>query len=64
MFDLVVELTAAAPGSTHEVTSIKLKREAFEKWRTGYARPYASSSRHRLRPGLHLREGPERMKER
>ncbi|MEM7616083.1 MAG: sugar ABC transporter permease, partial [Pseudomonadota bacterium] len=37
MFDLVVQLTGGGPGSTTELTSINLKREAFEKWRTGYA---------------------------
>ena len=41
MFDLVVELTGGGPGSTTELTSINLKREAFEKWRTGYASAYA-----------------------
>ena len=37
MFDLVVQLTGGGPGSTTELTSINLKRDAFEKWRTGYA---------------------------
>ncbi len=41
MFDLVVQLTGGGPGSITEVTSINLKREAFEKWRTGYASAYA-----------------------
>lgn len=41
MFDLVVHLTGGGPGSTTELTSINLKREAFEKWRTGYASAYA-----------------------
>ena len=41
MFDLVVQLTGGGPGSTTELTSIDLKREAFEKWRTGYASAYA-----------------------
>ena len=41
MFDLVVQLTGGGPGSITELTSIKLKREAFEKWRTGYASAYA-----------------------
>ena len=41
MFDLVVQLTGGGPGSTTELTSINLKREAFEKWRTGYASAYA-----------------------
>lgn len=40
MFDLVVQLTGGGPGSTTELTSINLKREAFEKWRTGYASAY------------------------
>jgi len=37
MFDLVVQLTGGGPGSITELASINLKREAFEKWRTGYA---------------------------
>ncbi|GFE65981.1 carbohydrate ABC transporter permease [Litoreibacter roseus] len=41
MFDLVVQLTGGGPGSTTEVASINLKREAFEKWRTGYASAFA-----------------------
>ena len=41
MFVLVVKLTGGGPGSTTELTSINLKREAFEKWRTGYASAYA-----------------------
>ncbi|MGF1659884.1 MAG: carbohydrate ABC transporter permease [Rubrimonas sp.] len=41
MFDLVVELTSGGPGSTTELASINLKREAFEKWRTGYSSAFA-----------------------
>ncbi|MBD9527517.1 MULTISPECIES: carbohydrate ABC transporter permease [Paracoccus] len=41
MFDLVVQLTGGGPGNTTELTSINLKREAFEKWRTGYSSAYA-----------------------
>jgi len=41
MFDLVVQLTGGGPGNTTELTSINLKREAFERWRTGYASAYA-----------------------
>ena len=41
MFDLVVQLTGGGPGDTTLLTSIELKREAFEKWRTGYASAYA-----------------------
>ncbi len=41
MFDLVVELTGGGPGSTTEIASINLKREAFEKWKTGYSSAYA-----------------------
>jgi multiple sugar transport system permease protein len=41
MFDLVVQLTQGGPGSTTELSSINLKREAFEKWRTGYASAFA-----------------------
>lgn len=37
MFDLVDQLTNGGPGSVTELASINLKREAFEKWRTGYA---------------------------
>ena len=41
MFDLVVQLTGCGPGNTTTLTSIDLKREAFEKWRTGYSSAYA-----------------------
>ena len=41
MFDLVVQLTGGGPGNTTTLTSIDLKREAFEKWRTGYSSAYA-----------------------
>jgi multiple sugar transport system permease protein len=41
MFDLVVQLTGGGPGSITELTSINLKRAAFEQWRTGYASAYA-----------------------
>lgn len=41
MFDLVVQLTGGGPGDTTLLTSIELKREAFEKWRTGYSSAYA-----------------------
>jgi len=41
MFDMVVELTSGGPGSTTELASINLKREAFEKWRTGYSAAFA-----------------------
>jgi len=37
MFDLVDQLTSGGPGSITQLASINLKREAFEKWRTGYA---------------------------
>lgn len=37
MFDMVNLLTSGGPGSTTELASITLKREAFEKWRTGYS---------------------------
>jgi multiple sugar transport system permease protein len=37
MFDMVNLLTDGGPGSTTELASITLKREAFEKWRTGYS---------------------------
>jgi multiple sugar transport system permease protein len=41
MFDMVVELTSGGPGSTTELASINLKREAFENWRTGYSSAFA-----------------------
>jgi multiple sugar transport system permease protein len=41
MFDLVVNLTSGGPGSTTELASINLKREAFEKWRTGFSSAFA-----------------------
>ena len=41
MFDMVNLLTNGGPGSTTEVVSITLKREAFEKWRTGYSSAFA-----------------------
>jgi multiple sugar transport system permease protein len=42
MFDMVVELTSGGPGSTTELASINLKREAFENWRTGYSAAFAT----------------------
>jgi multiple sugar transport system permease protein len=41
MFDMVNLLTGGGPGSTTEVASITLKREAFEAWRTGYSSAFA-----------------------
>ena len=41
MFDLVVQLTGGGPGNTTLLASIDLKREAFEKWRTGISSAYA-----------------------
>ncbi|SLN10446.1 Trehalose transport system permease protein SugA [Roseivivax jejudonensis] len=41
MFDMVVQLTGGGPGNTTTLTSIDLKREAFERWRTGYSSAYA-----------------------
>ena len=41
MFDLVNLLTSGGPGSTTEVASITLKREAFESWKTGYSSAFA-----------------------
>lgn len=41
MFDMVNLLTSGGPGSTTELASISLKREAFEKWRTGYSSAFA-----------------------
>ena len=53
-------LTSGGPGSTTEVASITLKREAFESWKTGYS----SALRHHplrrgVRPRQHLREGAQ-----
>jgi multiple sugar transport system permease protein len=41
MFDMVNLLTSGGPGSTTELASITLKREAFEKWLTGYSSAFA-----------------------
>jgi multiple sugar transport system permease protein len=41
LLDQVVTLTSGGPGSTTEVASITLKREAFEKWRTGFSSAFA-----------------------
>jgi multiple sugar transport system permease protein len=41
MFDMVNLLTSGGPGSTTELASITLKREAFEKWHTGYSSAFA-----------------------
>jgi multiple sugar transport system permease protein len=41
MFDMVNLLTGGGPGSTTEVASIALKRQAFEAWRTGYSSAFA-----------------------
>jgi multiple sugar transport system permease protein len=41
MFDMVNLLTSGGPGSTTELASITLKREAFEKWRTGLSSAFA-----------------------
>jgi multiple sugar transport system permease protein len=41
MFDMVVLLTGGGPGNETLLSSIDLKREAFEKWRTGYSSAYA-----------------------
>lgn len=37
MFDKVNLLTGGGPGNETLLTSIDLKREAFEKWRTGHS---------------------------
>jgi multiple sugar transport system permease protein len=37
----VVLLTGGGPGNVTQLASIDLKREAFERWRTGYASAYA-----------------------
>ncbi len=41
MFDMVILLTGGGPGSTTEVASITLKREAFESWLTGRSSAFA-----------------------
>jgi multiple sugar transport system permease protein len=41
MFDMANLLTNGGPGSVTELASITLKREAFEKWRTGYSSAFA-----------------------
>jgi multiple sugar transport system permease protein len=41
MFDMINLLTSGGPGSTTEVASITLKREAFESWKTGYSSAFA-----------------------
>jgi multiple sugar transport system permease protein len=41
MFDMVVLLTGGGPGNETLLASIDLKREAFEKYRTGYSSAYA-----------------------
>ena len=40
MFDMVNLLTSGGPGRP-PAASITLKREAFEKWRTGYSSAFA-----------------------
>ena len=60
MFDLVVQLTGGGPGNTTTLTSIDLKREAFERWRTGYSSSLRRHPvRHRVRTGVDLRQGAE-----
>ena len=41
MFDMVTLLTGGGPGSTTEVASITLKRQAFESWMTGRSSAFA-----------------------
>ncbi len=41
MFDMVMLLTGGGPGSTTELASITLKRQAFEAYRTGYSSAFA-----------------------
>ena len=64
MFDMVNLLTSGGPGSATELASITLKREAFEKWRTGYSSAFAVILvRGGVRHGQHLRQGAERREE-
>lgn len=41
MFDMVMLLTGGGPGSSTELASITLKRQAFEAYRTGYSSAFA-----------------------
>ena len=41
MLAVLVQLTGGGPGNTTTLTAIDLKREAFERWRTGFASAYA-----------------------
>ena len=60
MFDMVNLLTSGGPGSTTEVASITLKREAFEKWRTGYSSALGDHSlRHRVWRRQYLCQSPQ-----
>ena len=60
MFDMVNLLTNGGPGSTTELASITLKREAFEKMAHGlFLGLRHHPVRHDLRPGQHLCEGAQ-----
>jgi multiple sugar transport system permease protein len=50
MFDMVNLLTAGGPGSTTELASITLKRQAFEMWRTGCSSRCSASRTSTSRP--------------
>ncbi len=60
MFDMVNLLTGGGPGSTTEVASITLKRQAFESW---LHRLFLSLRHHPVRRGVrsrqHLRQGAQ-----
>jgi hypothetical protein len=60
MFDMVNLLTGGGPGSTTEVASITLKREAFEKLAHRlFLGLRHHPVRHGVRPRQHLRQGAE-----
>ena len=60
MFDMVILLTGGGPGSTTELASITLKREAFEKLAHRLFLGFRHHSvRRRVRPRQHLRQGLE-----
>jgi multiple sugar transport system permease protein len=63
MFDMVVELTSGGPGSTTELASINLKREAFENRATGIRRPCGDPVRDRVRSRQYLRVALNKVKQ-
>ena len=60
MFDLVVQLTGGGPGSLTTLSSIDLKREAFEKWKTGILVSLCGDLvRDGFRSGLNIRQSSQ-----